>query len=233
MLPHLWTTKSYKNRQEALYPNLPGHGWNKRVALIIIFSFTLIIKASAQLIEEDTTTHQLFFKARKFNSRCFVDLDAMPGQILNTKAAFYAGAGLNWLINHHYVVTARYTNLSNPVSIQTIVAPDHPGEIDLKHQSAGLGFGYIVLPQKLFSFEPELTAGWGVIKYTIDSTTQSFRKDFAEIIPAIYGICNATKYFRVGIGLNYRICAGASLNGLKSTEIGGIGGLVFIRVGTF
>jgi hypothetical protein len=193
----------------------------------------LIINASGQIIDEDTTTHQPFFKARKFNSSCFADFDAMPAEILKTKAGFFAGAGLNWVINHRFVVVARYTGLTTPVAIQNIVTPDHSPEVDLKLQSAAVGFGYIVFSDKLFSFQPELTAGWGGIKYTPDSTDIHFKKSFGEIIPALYGICNATKYFRVGIGLNYRICAAASFNGLKNEDVAGIGGVIFIRVGTF
>jgi hypothetical protein len=129
------------------------------------------------------------------------------------------------------VVSAKYYLLSTPLNIQKTVDPDVPGTFNLKHQSAGLGFSYILFSGKRFSFQPELTAGWGMIKYS--DSTGAHRKDFAEIIPAVYGIYNATKNFRFGIGLNYRITAGASLNGLKDADISGIGGLVFIRVGTF
>jgi hypothetical protein len=188
--------------------------------------------ASAQIMDEDTSTHQPFFKANKFNSKCYVGLDASAVQILKTKAGGYFGANLNWVINHKYVISAIYEELGSPVDIQQIVTPaDHADTIYLTHRYVGLGFSYIAFDKKLFSFQPGLSAGWGMIKYSYGNIT--FRKNFAEIIPAVSATYNCTKYFRVGLGLNYRIAAGVNLNGLKNADISGVGGVVFVKVGTF
>jgi hypothetical protein len=124
-----------------------------------------------------------------------------------------------------------YYALSTATNIQHIVEPDSSSNIRLIHQFAGLGFGYILFDNKLFSFQPELMAGWGDAEYMSANTT--YHSNFGEVVPAVYGIYNATRFFRLGIGLNYRAAIGASLNGLKSADISGISGLVFIRVGTF
>ena len=79
--------------------------------------------------------------------------------------------------------------------------------------------------------QPELAGGWGTVKFGYANTT--YRKDFAEFIPGIYGTYNVTKYFRFGVGLNYRITAGASTQGLKDADVSGLGGCLFIKVGTF
>jgi hypothetical protein len=199
-------------------------------------SFLLIIsacyfQASAQVLSEDSSKSEPFFKAHKFDSKCNAAFEIMPSQVLKSKAGAYFGTSLNWVINHKFVISATYNILTTPAHVQQIVAPDKPDTINLKHQFAGLGFSYIVFSNKIFSFQPELTAGWGGIQYTNNNITYS--DNFAEIIPAVYGIYNVTKYFRVGIGLNYRIAAGASLHGINSADIGGVGGIVFMRVGTF
>jgi hypothetical protein len=140
---------------------------------------------------------------------------------------------LNWVVNHKFVVTAMYYAQSTPTNVQSIVEPDSSSgtSIRLIHQFAGLGFGYILFSNKRFSFQPELIGGWGGAKFTTSGVT--FRRDFAEVIPAVYGIYNACSIVRIGIGLNYRAAIGASLNGLKSADLSGVSGLVFIRVGTF
>lgn len=202
-----------------------------KYVVLMLLAFTGF-SASAQILNEDTTTNQPFFKATKFSSRCYVGLDGSAVQILKTKAGGNFGGNLNWVINHKFVVSAIYEELGSPTQIQKIVTPDnHADTITLTHRYMGLGFSYIMFDKKMFSFQPELNAGWGHIQYAYNNET--YKKNFAEIVPAVSATYNCTKYFRVGLGLNYHIAAGANLNGLKDGDISGIGGVVFIKVGTF
>jgi hypothetical protein len=197
-------------------------------ALLVLTGF----KASAQVMEEDTTTNQPFFKATKFNSKCYVGVNASVAQILKNQATGSFGGDLNWVINHKFVVSAIYDETVNQVQIQKIVSPADPtSPTYLIHRYTGLGFSYILFDNKLFSFQPGLSAGWGHIQYSYNNV--NYHDNFAEVVPDVSATYNCTKYFRFGLGLNYRIAAGASLNGLKSGDISGVGGVVFIKVGTF
>jgi hypothetical protein len=49
----------------------------------------------------------------------------------------------------------------------------------------------------------------------------------------VNGIYNATKFFRIGLGMGYRGVIGGSLNGFNAPKLGGVFGNVFIRIGTF
>lgn len=198
---------------------------------VAILLLALAPRLFGQVLLEDTTTNEPFFKATRFNSKCYVGAEGMGTQILKTQGAMLTGFNLNWVINHRFVVTAAYYGLSTLVNVQHIVEPDSTSSIRLTHQFAGLGFGYIVFDNKLFSLQPELMGGWADAKYTAGNT--NYTGNFGEVIPTVYGIYNATKFLRLGIGLNYRAAIGASLNGIKSADISGISGLVFIRVGTF
>lgn len=186
----------------------------------------------AQVMTEDTSTHEAFFAAKKFDSKCYVGFEGTATQILKTKAAMNLGLSLNWVINHKFVVSAKYQVLTTPVNIQTIVAPDHNSDtIRPTQHFAGLAFSYVLFAAKKFSLQPELAVGWGAVKYTLQ--TKTYHKDYAVILPAVYGVYNASKHFRFGLGLNYRLTAGGALNGLKDSHLSGVGGMVFIRVGTF
>jgi len=199
--------------------------------VILLLAFAGI-GASAQIMDEDTTTNQPFFKATKFNSKCYVGLDGSAVQILKIKAGGYFGANLNWVINHKFVVSAVYEELGSPTQIQKIVTPQESNDtIRLVHRYVGLGFSYIVFYNKLFSLQPGLSAGMGHIQYNYNN--ENYHQNFAEILPSVSATYNCTKYFRVGLGLNYRIAAAVNLNGLKSGDISGVGGVVFIKVGTF
>jgi hypothetical protein len=200
--------------------------------LVLLWLAFTGLSASAQILNEDTTTHQPFFKATKFSSKCYVGLDASAVQILKTRAGSNFGVNLNWVVNHKFVVSAIYDGLASPNQIQKIVTPnDHSDTVTLMHRYVGLGFSYILFDNKMFSLQPGLSAGWGYIQYTYDGTT--CKDNFAEVVPAVTATYNCTKYFRFGLGLNYRIAAGAKLNGLNSADISGVGGIIFIKVGTF
>jgi hypothetical protein len=187
---------------------------------------------SAQQLNEDTTTHQPFFKASKFSSRCYVGLEASVVQVLKTRVGSNFGVDLNWVINHKYVISAIYDGLATQNQIQKIVIPADPSTpLYLTHRYVGGGFSYILFSDKMFSLQPGISDGWGHIQYSYNNVT--YRKDFYELVPAVTATYNCTKYFRVGLGLNYRITAGAKLNGLGNTDINGVGGIIFIKVGTF
>lgn len=190
----------------------------------------LWLGASAQLMREDTTTNGPFFAAKKFDSKFYAGFEAIPTQILKTKAAMNLGLNLNWVVNHKYVVSAKYMVLTTPLNVQSRVAPDRPNDtIKLQFHTAGLAFSYILFSDKKFSFQPELYGGWAMIKY--DFAGGYYHRHFAVLQPAVYGIYNATKNFRVGVGLNYRLALGPKL--ISTADLSGVGGLVFIRVGTF
>ena len=212
-----------------LYYRGVNKAFHYSLLLLLLICSTHFLQA--QVMVEDTTTHGPFFAAKKFNSKCYVGFEGTATQILKTKAALNLGLSLNWVINHKFVVSAKYHVLTSPLNIQPKVAETSTDTIRLTQHFAGLAFSYIFFNNKKFSLQPELAVGWGAAKYS--HLNKTYRKDYAVILPALYGVYNATKYFRFGLGLNYRVAAGANLNGLSSADLSGVGGVIFIRVGTF
>lgn len=183
-------------------------------------------------MEEDTSRQAPLFQAQKLSSRCFVGFDTRAGQILNNKAASQVAFSLNWVVNHRFVVTAKYHTLGSKKDIRSIVVPYSAKAIPLIHHYAGLGFGYLFFHHKRFSLHPELSMGWAAIKF--EHPADEFqRKDYAMLIPAVYGIWNATPHFRLGLGLDYQAAFGPRFFTFKSNYLNGVGGVVFLRVGTF
>jgi hypothetical protein len=203
----------------------------KIVLFSVLFSAFAAL-AHAQVMTEDTATNEAFFKAAKFKSNGYVGFEMQPSQILKSKAAMLVGFNLNWVVNHKFVVTAKYHILSSQLNVRGVVATTDGAPVFLIHHFAGLGFGYIVFHDKKFSLQPELTAGWCSAKFEYPSNTKN-RKDYGAIIPAVYGIYNAHKNFRVGAGLNYRAVVGTKGLGISANSLSGVAGVIFIRVGTF
>lgn len=190
------------------------------------------VSSFAQVLEEDTSHNEPFFKFNKFDSKCNLGIEGTATYILRKQAVMNLGFNFNWVINHKYVVIAKYHVLTSPVDVQPIVAPEFPDEvINLSHNYGGLGFGYVLFHDKAFSLEPELTAGWANVKYKVEHAL--YRKNFAMIIPAFSAIYNCSKYFRFGLGVNYQGAAGCKSNGLKDADLSSFGGYLFMRIGTF
>lgn len=199
------------------------------LAFLLLFA---AFSAHCQRMEEDTSSKMPFFKATKFQSACNVGVEAQVTQILKNKVGMNVGFNLNWVINHKFVVSAKYqllTTRHNVIDKAPITTTDTT--VYPVHHMAGLAFSYILFSNKKFSFQPELTIGWAGVKIGPDKDTR--RHDYAVIIPAVYGLYNATKLFRVGIGLSYKAVIGSNFYGLKASDFSGVAGVVVFRVGTF
>ena len=102
----------------------------------------------SQIVDQDSSTREPFFKAKHFNSKCYVGIEGGASQMLKTKAGMISTFSLNWVINHKFVVSAKYYGLTTPLNVQKIVAPDRSDTINLTHQFAGLAFSYILFDNK-------------------------------------------------------------------------------------
>lgn len=200
--------------------------------LLLFLSVLWAGAAFGQLIEEDTTLNEPFFKSKAFHSSGYVQAEVQPAQILKTKAAGLMGFGLNWAINHRYVIGAQYFTLVSQNDITDLVGSGYTAKKLLIHHFAGLGFSYIFFDDKKFSLQPGLTAGWCSAKYEIGEK-KFLRRDYGALVPSLSGVFNASKHFRVGVGLNYRAVIGPRFFALRSTDLSGVSGVVFFRVGTF
>ena len=86
--------------------------------------------AQAQVIVEDTVRQGAFFASKKFTSNCYVGFEAQPGQILTNKAAMLVGFNLNWVVNHQYVVSAKYHTLTTQNDVRELVEPGSLNKAD-------------------------------------------------------------------------------------------------------
>ncbi len=187
--------------------------------------------SGALFAQDEDTTSKPFFYSKKFVSTAYVQTGVNVTHIVGSAAAT-THFSLHWVINHKFVVGANYHILSSREEIKKLTYPDYNKDIYLTHHFAGLSFGYILFHDKKFSLQPELAAGWSNIKFTRNDTLIT-RKHYAGIIPAVYGTWNATKIFRLGVGINYRLIVGEPFKDLSMKNLSGVGGMIFMRFGRF
>ncbi len=196
-----------------------------------VATLLLVFASSFAFAQDEDTTKKAFFYSKKFVSTAYVQAGVAATHIAGSAAAT-SHFSLHWVINHKYVVGANYHLLSSRENITKLTYPDSKEQLYLTHNFAGLSFGYILFHDKNFSLQPELAAGWSNIKFTQFDTVTT-KKNLAGIIPAVYGIWNATHIFRIGVGLNYRLIVGEPFKELNTKNLSGVGGMIFLRFGRF
>lgn len=205
----------------------------QKISLLLFSCMALLANA-----QQDTT--KLFY-AKKIQSNAFVELGSNITQSYE-KAGMDFNIAVNWLVSHKYYVGAAYSQLASKESFMSL--KNSPNEITfdetkVKYQTLGLRFGYIFFPkQKIISLSPDLTIGWAGVRLNTDTVTH--KMNGAYISPAIKGVFNVSKYFRIGVSLNYNIFAVKEFETndryfikFQAKDLNGVGGGIFFRIGSF
>lgn len=205
-------------------------GW---LLSVMLFCLNLLVfQAVAQVIEYDTTSREPFFKARHFNSSAHATFEGGVSHMFSNKVVMITGAGLSWVVNKKYVTTARFHTLTSQVDIQPIATPHVEKPLYLQHYYAGLSFGYIFFADKIATLQPEIGAGWACARFEYPEKLFQ-RQDYAAILPGALTTFNLSRFVRLGLGVHYRAVFGSKFFDLKSHQLNGVNGSVFLKVGTF
>lgn len=200
----------------------------------------LFFSASALLTNAQQDTTKLFY-AKKIKSNAFVEFGSNIIQSYD-KAGMDVKLSVNWLVQHKYYLGAAYNQLASKETFMSLKNAPNQTTFDqtkVKYQTLGLRFGYIFFPnQKIISLSPDLTVGWAGVRLNTDTITNKING--AYISPAVKGIFNVSKYFRIGLELNYNIFAIKQFETddkyfikFQGKDLNGVGGGIFFRIGTF
>ena len=210
----------------------------KQLAIILICSLSM------NCVYSQVDSTKLFF-AKKFDSDAFVELGSRIRQV-NSNAGMDIDFSVNWLVEHKYYLGAAYGQLANVEQFFSAhrVSPDLLNDTtQLKYQSLGLRFGYILFEdQKIISFSPDLTIGWAGISLITKEEKQKINSGYLS--PALKGVFNVSDYFRIGVSINYNIFIFKAFDSTDDAEsifitkispksVNGIGGGIFLRIGQF
>jgi hypothetical protein len=178
----------------------------------------------------------------KFDNSVFVELGSNFIQV-NENAGLNIDFSVNWLIKHKIYAGVAYTQIASQEE-RTILLPfseDLPvlaeQNVVFNQQSVGARFGYIFFhDHKIVSFSPDLTLGWANFKFP--NIEQAYKQEFetkhyAAVTPALKAVFNVSDYFRVGAAIHYRGYIGLNESYVQGSDLSGVGGGVFFRVGKF
>ena len=157
--------------------------------------------------------------------------DLRVTQIMKSNTGMIAAFSGCWTVNRKYYLGAQYEKVTTSIDIQSLLEKNPHVAVNLNYIMAGLKFGYILFPDKIVSFNPDLSMNWAQAKYAYPAAN-IYHWNFFMMEPSVNMSINPVPYFSVGAGLAYRLNLGLNLNGVHSSDLNGLNGLVFIRVGT-
>jgi hypothetical protein len=196
----------------------------KKMLLISCLFFTFSLLKAQDSIEP-------FFKAKRFESGFFVQADLRLTQIMHTNTGMITAFSGCWTVNRKYYLGAQYERATTGIDVHSLLERNPNVSVNLEYMTAGLKFGYILFPDKIVSFNPDLSLNWAQAKYAYPAAN-IYHWNFFMMEPSVNMSINPLPYFSVGAGLAYRLNLGLNLNGIHSSDLNGLNGLVFVRVGT-
>ncbi|MDY6799745.1 MAG: hypothetical protein SVU94_00815 [Bacteroidota bacterium] len=166
----------------------------KKIAL----SLLLILSAGMILAQENDNMETIFNKPKKIRGYLgpIINITTLDGE-----NAYMQGFNAAAIINDHLIVGFYNLNLENNIFSNN---DEYIGDIlDFEHR--GLLLGYTFMPKKAIHFSASLQTGRGNIEIYNefwDEWTED--KNIFILTPGIEAEFNITKFFRIGVGANYR-----------------------------
>lgn len=199
----------------------------KTFLLLLFFFLTLF---STQANAQVDTTKLLY--AKNLVSDGFVELGSNFIQF-NGEGATNIDFSVNWLVGKKYYLGFVFQQLASyETGSQYIDSLAIFQEGIIKQQNIGLRFGYVFFEDsKIASFSPDISGGWSGLRWEGEAPKE--REHFGFISPALKGVFNVSDFFRIGAQLNYRAYIGLDSPSLTSKELNGLGGGIFLRIGSF
>lgn len=196
----------------------------KKIALSLLLMFS----AGIILAQENNDIETLFTKPGKIRGYLgpITNITTIDGE-----NAYMQGFNAAAIFNDHLIVGFYNLNLENNIFSNN---DEYIGDIlDFEHR--GLLLGYIFMPKKAIHFSASLQTGRGNIEiYDEPIDTWIEDKNVFILTPGIEAEFNITKFFRIGIGANYRLAMDVDqFNNYDNEDFSAPGGFISFKFGWF
>lgn len=195
---------------------------------LIIF---LLLGLSSGLIMaqgEDDKLETLFNKPEKIRGYLgpIMNITTLDGE-----TAYMQGFNAAAILNDHFIVGFYNLNLENNIFSNN---DEYIGnQIDFEHR--GVLLGYIFMPQKAIHFSASLFTGRGNLNiYDEPTDTWIDDRNIFILTPGVEAEFNITKFFRIGVGANYRFAMDVDqFDNYNNNDFSSPGGFVSFKFGWF
>lgn len=150
---------------------------------------------------------------------------------INGETAYLSGMNAAGIFNDQFILGFYRLSLRDYVHSQdnnSVLT-----SLDFDHE--GLWLGYIFMPKKVMHFNTNVQLGMGNLE-VFDPTTDNWIEDdmIFVITPSIEAEFNIFKFFRLGIGANYRFTSEIDkATNFSNSDLSNFGGFISFKFGWF
>lgn len=155
---------------------------------------------------------------------------------INGKETLETGGRIGWIIDHCLTIGFEGMGFANSVVIDDII---HGYSFDIVGGYGGIFFEPIVFPKFPVHVAFPITLGVGGVAYSngLNWSEAEYIYDQADafllVKPGVELELNVIKYFRVALGVNYKIAYDVDIPNVKKDVLNGLSGGVTFKLGKF
>ena len=159
---------------------------------------------------------------------------------INDQDALMVGGRGGWILNHALVLGGGGYGVVNDIDAPPDALPFEPGPLDIEFGYGGFEMEYVIRPNDLVHFSFYTLFGGGANNFVkdvgnvTDSNEQAGETDFVLVIePAVSAEMNVTTWFRLNLGVSYRLVTGVEQDQLDDSDFSGASAALTFKFGTF
>lgn len=195
---------------------------------IILFLLLCLSSGFIMAQNDDDNIETLFNKPEKIRGYLgpITNITTLDGE-----TAYMQGFNAAAILNDHFIVGFYNLNLENNIFSNNDEYISN--QIDFEHR--GVFLGYIFMPKKAIHFAASLNTGRGNIEiYDDPNDTWIKDKNVFILTPEVEAEFNITKFFRIGVGANYRFAIDVDqFDNYNNNDFSSPGAFVSFKFGWF
>lgn len=201
------------------------------LVIALFFIFPLSIAA-----QENDDMETLFGSSKDLKIGVYGGPEAMISQI-NGEVGLMVGGRGGIILNESFFFGG------SGVNIVTLHTADKDSELyklyDIENRYGGFLLEYINNTKRLFHFTSSMLIGWGNVALRADNPDDItnnwiYANDSYFIIePRVAFELNVHEYFRINMGVSYKLVAGADIGPIDSSDLSGLSANVVLKFGFF
>ena len=151
--------------------------------------------------------------------------------------ALFIGAQGGWVLNNRIVLGLAFYTLANNITKKDLTGnKTEDATLYTNFFYGGAFFKYIFFPKKLFHFSTGFIVAAGAIEFNErkeNSEYSAARDKFLVVEPEVNLYINVIEFFKIGIGVTYRVIFSSDTSGATNSDLGGFSGQFMMEFGKF
>ncbi len=152
--------------------------------------------------------------------------------LINSKVGLFSGGRGGWIINHTFVIGGGGYQQLLDVETDAVSSDGKPLYLNLSY--GGFEMEYIHDSDRLVHWTIHVLIGSGIVKLKEHNPNKAFKTDNLFMVEPCFDIdMNVSEWFRIGVGVSYRVAMGVDLPRITSSDVSGPSGLIILKFGSF